>query len=320
MNRVNIKEAIMKKPHLVILGAGASRAVCPNGDKNGRVLPLMNTLASDINIVDLLERWGIDATMNFEEIFSSLHENNQNEKQICLEEKVREYFLSIEIPDEPTIYDYLLLSLNQKDAIATFNWDPLLVQSVYRLKKRGIELPILIFLHGNVFWGKNNSGDSTYIFNKTQINLIEPCPLIYPIRRKDYSSDYLIEKQWNGVKYILEHAFMITIFGYSGPSTDEEAMNLLSEGWGEPKNRNMEQIEIIDLQSEESIISNFNKFIHSHHYYKYENFFESFIFNHPKRTADAYYDQFLDAQFIKNEPIEFTNDWNKLINQFKRIK
>jgi len=26
----------MKKPHIVILGAGASRAVCPNGDKNGK--------------------------------------------------------------------------------------------------------------------------------------------------------------------------------------------------------------------------------------------------------------------------------------------
>ncbi|MBA7568543.1 hypothetical protein ES708_10272 [subsurface metagenome] len=34
----------MKKPHIVILGADASRAVCPNGDKNGKILQLMNDL------------------------------------------------------------------------------------------------------------------------------------------------------------------------------------------------------------------------------------------------------------------------------------
>ena len=31
-------------PHAVILGAGASKAACPSGDKNGRILPLMNEL------------------------------------------------------------------------------------------------------------------------------------------------------------------------------------------------------------------------------------------------------------------------------------
>ena len=31
-------------PHVVLLGAGASRAVCTNGDKHGRKLPLMSDL------------------------------------------------------------------------------------------------------------------------------------------------------------------------------------------------------------------------------------------------------------------------------------
>lgn len=31
----------MQKPHVVVLGAGASRATCPDGDKNGRKIPLM---------------------------------------------------------------------------------------------------------------------------------------------------------------------------------------------------------------------------------------------------------------------------------------
>ena len=36
------------RPHLVILGAGASYAAFPNGDKNGRKLPLMNNIVEEV--------------------------------------------------------------------------------------------------------------------------------------------------------------------------------------------------------------------------------------------------------------------------------
>jgi hypothetical protein len=35
----------------------------------------------------------------------------------------------MEIPDHVTLYDELLLTLRSKDLIATFNWDPLLLQA-----------------------------------------------------------------------------------------------------------------------------------------------------------------------------------------------
>ncbi|MHA1748548.1 MAG: hypothetical protein ACTSXN_02865 [Promethearchaeota archaeon] len=41
--------------------------------------------------------------------------------------------------ESPTIYDYLILSLRKKDVIATFNWDPLLVQAAW--KNRNFDLP-----------------------------------------------------------------------------------------------------------------------------------------------------------------------------------
>ena len=47
-------------PHVVILGAGASLAAFPNGDKNGRQLPLMNNLVEVVGLRSLLDSWDID--------------------------------------------------------------------------------------------------------------------------------------------------------------------------------------------------------------------------------------------------------------------
>ncbi|MCD6358990.1 MAG: hypothetical protein J7L90_03460 [Dehalococcoidia bacterium] len=45
-----INDTSMRRPHVVILGAGASLAACQNGDKNGSKLPEMRNL---IEIVGL---------------------------------------------------------------------------------------------------------------------------------------------------------------------------------------------------------------------------------------------------------------------------
>lgn len=58
-----------------------------------------------------------------------------------------------ELPDEPTIYDFLVMSLTNKDLIATFNWDPFLVQAIGRIQKYTDNIPQVAFLHGNVAVG-----------------------------------------------------------------------------------------------------------------------------------------------------------------------
>jgi hypothetical protein len=45
---------VNESPHIVILGAGASIAACPQGDRNGRTLPVMNNLIDVVGIGDLL--------------------------------------------------------------------------------------------------------------------------------------------------------------------------------------------------------------------------------------------------------------------------
>ena len=48
MNEFSVREKPVPNPppHVVFLGAGASKAAFPHGDRNGRHLPLMNELPS----------------------------------------------------------------------------------------------------------------------------------------------------------------------------------------------------------------------------------------------------------------------------------
>jgi len=48
---------------------------------------------------------------------------------------------------------------------------------------------------------------------------------------------------------------MLTIFGYSAPKSDVEAIELMKGAWGDKYKRNLEQIEIIDVK-EEAELSN----------------------------------------------------------------
>jgi len=58
--RLDIKVRINHSPHVVILGAGASRACCPSGDKNGRHLPVMADFATKVGIGEIIKEAGYD--------------------------------------------------------------------------------------------------------------------------------------------------------------------------------------------------------------------------------------------------------------------
>jgi len=117
-----VADVTMGRPHLILLGAGASRATCPNGDKNGRVLPLMLDFTEVLDIKSLLRSWGLDPDRNFEDIFSELYENSDISKIDEIQSRIESYFSELELPNYPTVYDHLVLSLRDNDVIATFNW------------------------------------------------------------------------------------------------------------------------------------------------------------------------------------------------------
>ena len=115
--------------HTVILGTSATIAAIPNGDKNGRKSFVMNSLIEKLNLHEVLN--GIELktqSNNLEDIYSELYSRSECKHTTAeLEKHLYQYFDALELPDEPTVYDFLILSLMNKDVIATFNWDSLLL-------------------------------------------------------------------------------------------------------------------------------------------------------------------------------------------------
>lgn len=205
----------VRRPHLVLLGAGASRAALPKGEKNGRMLPLMNDFFDIVEgLSDFLEKHGIDYQgQNFEDLYSSLYENcKYAEIRNSVEAIIYDYFSCMELPDEPTLYDHLILSLTGRDVIATFNWDPFIWQAIYRNHNRvggNGNLPQSIYLHGNTAIGLCMKHEKIQISHKWSIcrkcgERLEKSRLLYPVKQKDYSSDRFIKSSWDIIKLCLQ--------------------------------------------------------------------------------------------------------------------
>ena len=307
-----IDAPLLARPHVVLLGAGASRAALPNGDRSGRPVPLLRDVATELDLAaqfpdDLRDLAGTD----FEAAYSRLYERDPD-LTTSIDDQVRVYFAQLELPDEPTIYDALVLSLRDKDAIFTFNWDPFLFQAILRVIRAGVpstSLPTTWYLHGNVAVG--------YCEEHRQVRyplgaLCKYCGkplvssrLLFPVEHKDYQDGSIIEREWEAAQHFLREAFMITVFGYSAPVTDVEAIGLLKSAWGDVNDRNMEQTEIINRPGadHDQLRKTWDPFIHTHHYEIHDSFYESWIANHPRRTLEAFVHQYLDAKFIENHPV-----------------
>jgi hypothetical protein len=238
-----------RRPHVVLLGAGASRAALPEGDRNGLPVPLLRDVAKELDLVEQfppdLQQLAVD---NFEAAYSQLHDRDAQSLP-AIDEAVRGFFARIELPDHSTLYDQLVVSLRPKDAVFTFNWDPLLLQAWQRVFAAGVrELPQLHFLHGNVSVGYCPTefvpGPAGSICSCGERRL--DSPLLFPVEHKNYQANAFIESEWRAARAFLEGALFFTVFGYSAPVTDVEAIQLLKEGWGDAKDRQFEQTEVIN--------------------------------------------------------------------------
>lgn len=313
------------RPHVVILGAGASVAAFPNGDANGKRLPLMNNLIETLELQDILERTHLECeSTNFEEIYSELYSRGEYSEILEeLNERVYDYFGSLRIPDYPTIYDYLLLSLRNKDAIATFNWDPLLAQAYARCCGSTKNLPRLTFLHGNVGIG---FCDRCY---GVLTPLPFPCPrcgselkrmcLLYPVKEKDYEKDEVIQQQWNNIQRILRDAFIVTIFGYSAPKSDVRAKQLFKEAWGDVEERSVEHFEIIDIMNEEELRETWSDFIYEDHYEVRKTYFDSWIARFPRRSVEANIGLFFECRPIIEHKIPEGVSFEEVCNSIQEL-
>lgn len=299
--KMNIEEGIRRVypgPHLVVLGAGASIAsTCRNPEVGGKQLPSMDNFVQVVGIADLIEAMSEKiGSKNFELIYSRLHEADPNSNILRqMEERIEAYFSSLRLPPTPTIYDYLVLSLRRKDLIATFNWDPFLYDACRR-HHLFTKLPRVVYLHGNVrigYCAKHNiNGLNGTNCSKCSVPF-RPTKLLYPIMQKNYTSDSFLSIQWKTLQWFLRHAKLFTIFGYGAPESDVEAVDIMSDAWGSSNRRNLDQIEVIDIVSEDEIRDRWERFIHTHHYEHTDNYFQSRLAMVPRRTFESYKHQFL---------------------------
>ena len=299
---------------VVILGAGASIAsTIRNPELKGRKLPSMDNFIDVVGLNDIVDVLSKElVSENFEELYNNLHSKNQESDEILeIERRVFDYFKDMKLPDEPTIYDHLVLSLRSKDLIATFNWDPFLYQAFIRNHKVA-EMPYMSYLHGTVALGfskeDRRSGPAGW-YSKATKNYFEPTRLLYPVNQKDYNQDDFISMEWERLKFWLNSKATkrVTIFGYGAPKSDFEAVKILNEAWGTRDERNMEQFEIIDVRDEETVRESWDSFIHSHHYDYSTNYFESSLAYNPRRTSESYFQHVLpntiSEAFSESNPI-----------------
>ena len=298
-------ERLMKgRPHVVILGAGATMAAIPHGDKNGRKSSVMNGFIDALGMSELLKGVSLKTrSSNLEDIYSELHDRAECEAvREELDRRIRTYFSELELPSQPNIYDLLLLGLRKKDLVATFNWDPLLLQAYQRAGQVTKDLPALAFLHGNVLVGycRNHKWGGILTANCRECGEpFEPAPLLYPVAHKNYAADPYIQDSWNAVRNKLKRAYLVTVFGYSAPKTDAEAIALMKEAWGTVDERELEDFEFIDIREEDELIASWQDFVHSHHYQVHQDFFASSLAQHPRRTTVELFDRTMDCMFTE---------------------
>lgn len=321
MNREDGIRTVMNGPtHVVLLGAGASIASARhNPEPNRRILPSMDDL---IDVVGLRELVGGERGdgRNFEAVYSELHVQNSDSLRLQeIEDRVREYFHSLTLPSTPTLYDFLVLALRPKDVIATFNWDPFLLQAHWRNRKKyPHDLPQIVFLHGCVSLGFSDLDGQTGpagMFSKKSRSEYVPTRLLYPVSHKDYQGDEFTREEWRYIERAFSVARQVTIFGYSAPTADIEAMRLLREAWGSPPKRDLEQFEIIDILPKDTVVERWSGFILSHHYDYYQSYFESVLAKFPRRTGERFV-----HRFFPSSPEEAFQEPNPIPVQFKTME
>ena len=308
MTQEELIKRIEQKPHLFILGAGATKACIPNGDKNQRPSPVMEGFLLSIGKEDILNGVHLETkSKNIETIYSELYEKDQYISKVKeIENAIVEHFSDMKIPDNPTLYDYLVLSLRSKDCIATFNWDPLIVQAYERVRSITTDLPQLVFLHGNVSIGlckkcKTYSPLKFCICPKCHSKL-EPMPLLYPVKNKDYSRHWGIKGFWETLKPYLQDAAIVTIWGYSVPTSDEMAKNIMLEAFSSSF-RKLDQIEVIDTADPNSIADKWKEFSRetNYHIQVVKSLSDTLLWDFPRRSIEGYAKRFIRGWWEKSK-------------------
>jgi hypothetical protein len=255
----------------------------------------MNDFIECLGIEDVIRKSGHDPHGNFEAIYSQIYRTGNSSVLNELNSTIRDYFSKITIPDVPTVYDYLVVSMRSKDVIITFNWNPLLPQAYKRWRHLGAVLPQLLFLHGNVDIGVDIDKRAIGFLSDGPYpgHTLVPSKLLYPIDKKNYNDDPFVSESWRITTNYLSDAYNITIFGYSAPTTDVEARALLLKAWKDNLSRELAYISIVDIRDPLEVKKSWADFdlddpARNRRVGASSEFLRSDLIRHPRRSCEAF--------------------------------
>lgn len=315
-------------PHVVIVGAGASIAAC-RIDKNGKEVPVLKNIHKILGLTDELKKYNFsDEQMeDFEKLFSDINGKVEyKDLQEKLEYEVCDYFSKLQLPDEPTLYDYLILSLTEKDAIISFNWDPFLMQA-YRRNICVGNLPELIFPHGNsgvgLCYDCKIKGYANCLCPDC-FKELEQMPLLYPIGKKDYNSKPIIVNEWKKAQEVLSRAAGLTIYGYGAPVTDVEAVELMHSAHKISQMKDIAPFTIINLPDcEKEQRKKWTEFYDVDMLLYCNSLEESLLWKNPRVSLETLFDAILQQQprsieksFKKFSTVKELQEFIKTITEF----
>lgn len=312
-------------PHVLLLGAGASCAAFPQGDAHGRRLPVMGNFVEHVGLAPLLRDLApqLADEPNIEVVYPRLLERPECASAArAVEAEVRAYFTNMALPAEATVYDRMVLALRPTDSIFTFNWDPFLADAWQR-NRHVAPLPSIYFLHGCVRIGNcpnhpDTSGDLDEHCPHCQ-SRFAPMPLLYPVQQKDYASNPSIASQWKAAHAALSEALTLTVFGYSAPTSDVEAVDLLKKAWLARSDRQMEHVELIDIAPTEVLEERWGPFVPTLHYQPEPHFDQSHIARWPRRISESWFIPMSEGRPCQHFPLPWTSNLEELQDYCRSI-
>jgi len=117
----------------------------------------------------------------------------------------------------------------------------------------------------------------------------------------------------------LKNALVVTIFGYSAPTSDRDAISIMSDAWGRPAQRQFELFEMIDIRPRDEVRATWERFIFSGHYRVQTSFSDSFLAIHPRRSIEAFLNQYIGANFLEGNRTSEAQTLDQLHNWFRPL-
>ena len=136
---------------------------------------------------------------------------------------------------------------------------------------------------------------------------------MYPVKNKNYQKNEFISEQWKILEDFISKAALITIYGYSAPKTDVEAINIIKKAFarlGTP--RYFDIVEIIehpkfDTKNISEAWLDLSEMARDHLKLR-RSVFDSYMFKSPRRSLEFLHKRQIASSWWGEPTIKFAQE------------